>query len=819
MSTSDATQTYRRAKTLAMEALDQPPSGRDEWLTKACAGDAALMEEVRWLISAAEDASDDDLPEQFQATAQQVLSEVSLKVPLPRDYRLLRRLGEGGMSVVYLAERSDIGQQVALKLLQVTESNDASLARRLATERQILSRLNHPNIARLVDGGLTAEGRPFLATEYIDGIRIDEWCQTRQVDVRGRIELFLKVCEAVDYAHRHMVIHRDLKPSNILVTDEGEPRLLDFGIARLLVPDQDLETLTRTRDTALTLAYASPEQIENGDLTTATDVYSLGVVLYELLSGARPFDEIGSPHLMPSAILAGEIKPPSRAARERGQPSVSTDLDAIVLKALRRDAEQRYGSVRELAEDLQRFLKQLPVQARRGQALYRVRRLSWRHRWSVVAALLAATVLVVFMLDRESQLQRIAWERDRAEAVTEFMSELLAGADSLPSRGNEVTVREILDLGTSKLVSAAGENPAVMSSMYLTLGRAYNALGLGEQALPLLEEAQSRPATAGSLRELALIQAEIGAALDSAGRASEAIAADRQAMTLFEQAALNHEQEALRTRIRLLRNQANILEQPLATSIAGLESIVEDLERRPDAVSRELLFEALAALVGALVFQGDSDQALATARRAQTLAESIYESGDPRRLRGRYVYATALLPSDAERAVELYQDLISDHERLIGPSQRLANTIGNLGVALSRVGRNDDSMAAFSASARMIEDVAGRDHYLYRLSIANLAALHLRQGEPASAEALISDILPDLEARADRIGGVEVVYLVSGLDILGSSLVLQGQLDQAAESYRRALVLLQSGSELQRPDLEAVIGGRLAEVERALGSP
>ena len=819
MGTSDATQTYRRAKTLAMEALDQPPAERDDWLTTACAGDAALMEEVRWLISAAEDASDDDLPEQFQATAQQVLSEVSLKVPLPRDYRLLRRLGEGGMSVVYLAERSDIGQQVALKLLQVTESNDASLARRLATERQILSRLNHPNIARLVDGGLTAEGRPFLATEYIDGVRIDEWCQTRQVDVRGSIELFLRVCEAVDYAHRHMVIHRDLKPSNILVTDEGEPRLLDFGIARLLVPDQDLETLTRTRDAALTLAYASPEQIENGDLTTATDVYSLGVVLYELLSGARPFDEVGSPHLMPAAILAGEIKPPSRAARERGRPSVSTDLDAIVLKALRRDAEQRYGSVRELAEDLQRFLKQLPVQARRGQALYRARRLSWRHRWSVVAGLLAATVLVVFMLDRESQLQRIAWERDRAEAVTEFMSELLAGADSLPSRGNEVTVREILDLGTSKLVSAAGENPAVMSSMYLTLGRAYNALGLGEQALPLLEEAQSRPATAGSLRELALIQAEIGAALDSAGRASEAIAADRQAMTLFEQAALSHEQEALRTRIRLLRNQANILEQPLATSIAGLEAIVEDLERRPDAASRELLFEALAALVGALVFQGDSDQALATARRAQALAESIYESGDPRRLRGRYVYATALLPSDPERAVELYQDLISDHERLIGPSQRLANTIGNLGVALSRVGRNDDSMAAFSASARMIEDVAGRDHYLYRLSIANLAALHLRQGEPASAEALISDILPDLEARADRIGGVEVVYLVSGLDILGSSLVLQGQLDQAAETYRRALVLLESGSELERPDLEAIIGGRLAEVERALGSP
>ena len=804
-----------------MAALDLPSKQRASFLREACGDSEDLLEEASWLVEAAEDESDDQMPEQFQAAAQQVLTEVSLKVPLPRDYRLLERLNDGGMSVVYLAERADgdMKQQVALKLLQLTEKPDDSLARRFATERQILSRLHHPNIARLIDGGLTAEGRPFLAMEYVEGERIDQWCQQHCDGPRDIVMLYLKVCEAVEYAHRHMVIHRDLKPSNIMVTHAGEPKLLDFGIARLMASDDEHHTLTRTRDSALTLAYASPEQVENRDLTTATDVYSLGVVLYELLSGARPFDDIASPHLMPAAILAGKITPPSRLAREQGRKPLPVDLEAIVLKALRLDAEERYPSIRELAEDLERFLEYRPVHARRGHALYRARRFAWRHRWSVTAGCLAGVVLLGFMIDREAQLQRIAWERDRAEAVTEFMNELLAGADSLPSRGNAVTVREILDLGTRKLVDESLDNPALMGSMYLSLGRAYNALGLGEQSLPLLEEARLALSAASSPRELAQIQAEIGAALDSAGRASEAIAADRAAITLFDQANLATGPDAQRTRIRLLRNQANMLDQPLAQSIAGLEDIVADLQGARDSLSQELLFEALAALVGAQVFQGDSELALATAERARNLAESIYDASDPRRLRGRYVYATALMPTDPDEAVTLYESLIADHERLIGPSQRLANTIGNLGVALSRVGRNDDSMTAFGDAAMMIEDVAGRDHYLYRLSVANLAALHLRQGEPDRAEILIRDILPDLENRATGIGGVELIYLVSGLDILASAMVLQGELGEAAAYYSRALDLLQTEQALSRPDLEAVIAGRLAEVERAIQAP
>ncbi len=820
MNTTDpgAADRYREAKAIALAALERPAAEREDWLTDRCGDDEALRREAAWLIEAAEDDSHDDRPARFQSAAEQVIREVSLKVPLPRDYRLLKRLNEGGMGVVYLAERQDgdLRQPVALKMLPVTAVGDDALLKRFATERNILSRLSHPQIAHLIDGGLTGEGRPFLATEYVDGLHIDDWCEARRASLRTRLALFLKVCSAVDYAHRHMVIHRDIKPSNIIVDAEGEPKLLDFGIARLLDQDAGFDTATRTSPEALTLAYASPEQIEGQGLSAATDVYSLGVVLYQLLTGQRPFDHLASAHLLPAAITAGQIPPPTRLAPSLDKRPLPGDLAAIIMKALRRETDQRYLSVRELAEDIERFLEFRPVVARRGRLLYRARRFVRRHRWGVAASVLVAAMLGGFLIDRENQLKRIAWERDRAEAVTDFMSELFAGAHSLPSRGNEVTVREILDLGASQLGAAEPGSPAMLGSINLALGRAYNALGLGEQALPLLIEAREGLGPTIEPMERARILAEIGAALDSAGRAVEAIAADQLALDAYAAAGRPTTEELLRIRIRKLRNHGNILDQDLVQTVLELENIVAELERTSDG-DGELLFEALAALVGAQVVAASPAAAMTTAERAEALAEQLYDPSDPRRLRGRHVHATALMLSDPEAAIEMYQALIRDHERLIGPSQRLANTIGNLGVALSRVGRIDDSMQAFSDAASMIETVAGRDHYLYRLSISNLATLNLRAGEPGRAEALIRDILPDLEARAATLGGVESIYLASALDILASALALSGSLAEADKLYQRALALLAAETALTRPAQHEAIAGRLAEVRRELG--
>lgn len=805
-----AAEQYQKAKQIVLEALEHAGAARADFVAAACQGDPLLQEEVRWLLEAAEDESGDDTPEQFQAVTREAVRDVSLTIPLPRDYRLIRRLNEGGMGVVYLAQRADgnIEQRVALKMLHLGEGTDESLARRLATERQILSRLNHPNIAHLIDGGLTAEGRPFLATEFVDGERIDHWCQQHESSPKERLRIFLKVCSAVDYAHRHMVIHRDLKPPNILVTPEGEPKLLDFGIARLLDTDEQTERTSEGGSQALTLAYASPEQIRGEGLSAATDVYSLGVLLYQLLTDQRPFDHIESAHLLPNAILAGEMTPPE------GLPH---DLNCIILKAMRRVPAERYESVRELAEDIQRYLDYHPVLARRGQMIYRARRYGMRHRWGVGASLVLGLLLLGFFADREAQLKRIAWERDRAEAVTEFINELFAGANSLPSRGNEVTVREILDLGTEQLAGDTSANLAVSGSIQLALGRAYNALGLGQQALPLLLEARESLSPSIPLIEQALIQAEIGAALDSAGRAVEAIAADEQALDLFKNADATLHPGLIGLRIRKLRNQANIQTAPLAESITDLNQIILELEAGPQAQG-ELMFEALSALVGAYVFQGDAERALDTANESLQLADQLYQEGDPRRLRGRHVHATALMLSDPDAAISIYEELITDHERLIGPSQRLANTIGNLGVALSRSGRSRDSLAAFEQAASMIDEVAGRDHYLFRLSVANRAALHLRLGEPAAAEALIRDIIPDLEQRMSRYGGVETVYLASALDILGSALSMQTRWPAAFQAYTSALALLQTEPHPARSGLEANIAAKLAEVEAELAS-
>lgn len=813
MNTQSEADRYRTAKAIALAALECAPEKRTQLIDERCGEDAALRREVEWLMAAAADDSADEVPERFQSAARDALRSVSLEVPLPRNYRLIRRLGHGGTGIVYLAERVDgnLHQPVAFKLLNLSESRNQVLAQRFAAERGILSRLNHPSIARLIDGGVTAEGRPFLATEYVEGEPIDRWCARAGRTRNECIALFLKVCEAVDYAHRHMVIHRDLKPSNILVTEDGQPKLLDFGVASLLDARAEPAEEGNEAERAMTPAWASPEQIRGEDLSAATDVYSLGVLLYHLIGGRHPFAGLEDGTTLMQAVLSSRFPPVNQVADE----AVSPDLAAVIDRAMRASPAERYASVRALADDLERWQESCPVTARDGGWLHRTGLFVRRHRMVAAAVAGAVVLLAVYLADREAQLDRIASERDRAEAVTSFMNDLLAGANSLPARGGEVTVREVLDLGRDNLAQSAESSPAVLGSIYVALGEAYNALGLGERAVPLLEQARS--ALFGELEtvEQARILAALGAAYDSAGRAPQAIAVDEQALAAYADAGGERGREVLRVRIRKLRNQSNLLEASPQQVVAELEEIVEVLQdgAEPD---HELLFEARAALVGAHVAAGDGPSARENASAALALSEAQFRPEDPRRLRGRYVHATAVMLDDPQAAVELFAALIDDYERMVGPSQRLANTIGNYGVALSRLGRIEDSMDAFERAARMIEDTAGRDHYLYRLSITNLAALQLRAGDPQRAAQLIEGILSDLERRHRRFGGVETMYRASALEVLGGARVMQGQLSRAAESYRMALASLDEQSQEDWTDLRARIAAKLEAIEKDL---
>ncbi|HEX2083689.1 MAG TPA: serine/threonine-protein kinase, partial [Xanthomonadaceae bacterium] len=497
---------YVRARALVSRVYQLPENDRDGYLRQACEGDAELREEVAWLLDVLR-GPDDEFLERGPDDAG-VRENDELHVAKPHDYTLLRQLGEGGMGVVYLAERVDgeFRQTVALKLLNTSASASHTILSRFLFERQLLARLNHPNIAHLVDAGALGDGRPFLAMEYVDGVRIDTYCESRALPLAERLRLFMKVCNALQYAHEQLVIHRDIKPGNILVTDEGEPKLLDFGIARQLASPADELTSTVAGQRIMTLAYASPEQVEGRALSTATDVYSLGVVLYELLTGVHPWGETSNPAEVVQLVSRSDPLPPSVARRRHLEKAggesdrrhwierwrlgdLPRDLDAIVLKALGKRPADRYPSPRALADDLQRFLDDRPVQARKGHRGYRLRKFVRRNRWPLAAAAVFVLLIGAFAVNRQVQLQRTQAEQAKTAQVRDFMIDLFRSTELEQTRGREVTAREVLDRGMARIHGSLGADPSTRGALLQAMASAYHSLGVRDKAGTAAEEA------------------------------------------------------------------------------------------------------------------------------------------------------------------------------------------------------------------------------------------------------------------------------------------------------------------------------------------
>ncbi len=503
---------WQRVRAMFEQALELPPADRATFLDTQCAGQPELRAEVEALLAADEQANAQ--PRELVAAAPallQALAEDQRRVDDARltgmragAWRLLREIGRGGMGTVYLAQRDDgaYTQQAAVKLLRA-DWPGSEMDRRLEAERQILAGLDHPGIARLLDGGSNADGRPFLVLDYVDGLPIGRWCDERQLGINERIRLFLQVCAAVAYAHRCLVVHRDLKPSNILVTTTGQVKLLDFGIAKLLQGVGDASTQTLR---SFTPEYASPEQVSGAPITTGVDVHALGLLLYELLTGKRAFGQSDStPAAYEQAILHEQALAPSRAAGEgadatdrasrcRLTPTALTarlrgDLDAIVAKALRKEPEQRYASVEALADDLNRHLALEPVQARRGAWRYRSGRFLRRHALATAFATLALIAVLAGSAFSLWQASIARAERDRAqiaattaEAVTNFLTQLLAKATPDAGKGKELSVRDALDLAATDLDKKFADQPEVRARVQMLLGNVYTILGDYEKA-------------------------------------------------------------------------------------------------------------------------------------------------------------------------------------------------------------------------------------------------------------------------------------------------------------------------------------------------
>ncbi len=406
------------------------------------------------------------------------------------------------MGEVWEAERADgqFEQIVALKLVKRGMDSEEVL-RRFLRERQILARLEHPNIARLLDGGLAPDGRPYLVLERVDGEPIVAWCRAQRCDLAARVRLVIAVAEAVDLAHRNLVVHRDLKPSNLLVDATGTVKLLDFGIAKILASDPEGGASTRLEDRALTPAYAAPEQILGRPATTSTDVYSLGVVLYELLTGRLPHVRATTSHLgLAQEVERETLTRPSRVVAEAGDPrgarALAGDLDTIVVKALAREPERRYGSISAFADDLRRYLDGRPVRARPDSGLYRARKFVARHRLAVaaaalvVAALVAGLSIALWQARRAEQAARLAQaQASRAEQVRAFLVSIFEAADPARARGETVEARTLLDEGARRIDAELAKEPELHAELLELLAGLYRKLGELERAKSLAERA------------------------------------------------------------------------------------------------------------------------------------------------------------------------------------------------------------------------------------------------------------------------------------------------------------------------------------------
>lgn len=744
---------YRRAQAIAHALLDLPPEERAARLAELCAGEVGLSREVEWLIAAADDTALDTVPPAIAAAAADLAADLRIDATAPGRYRLIRRLGEGGMGVVWLAEREVAGvhQRVALKRLRM---GSVAQHARFHEEQRILAALSHPNIAHLVDAGEDVNGDPFLALEYVEGERIDRWCDARALELRARIGLFLKVCAAVSHAHERLVIHRDLKPANILVDAAGEPKLLDFGIARLIGAEATATLAAR----AMTVAYASPEQIEGAPLGTATDVWSLGVVLYELVAGVRPFGHIATDPGRINAILAGSVTPPSQQGR-RCAPStnerarsrrIPADIDAIVLKALRREPAQRYASVRELAQDLDCFLAARPVRARRGAWTYRARRFAQRNRWPLAAGAVLAAVAVGFtwrtvLAEREARLQAQV-----AERTTSFLISAFALSDPTRAGRHDFSAREVLDRGRERVdVELAGQ-PRVRARLLEALGNAYRGIGEGTAGAPLFETAAQlnlNPAVNDPLAAARSLRSKATGILAVQGSTEEAERAAQRAYDLVQRHA---GADAL-----LLADAGGTLAQAFVASgklvQAGSTAQQALALREAGGAGPLALAQSLLNLCSITADKGDYVQALPYCERALALytAAGATRSDDYRTALRRYG-VTLLYSGDSTRGLAILRERLALTRELFGAgSSALATDQVFFSEKLAEHGLFDEAAAALAAGLPVILQRNGAQSTQYALALFNAGWLKYALGEFDAAESLLREALTRYQAAVD----------------------------------------------------------------------
>ncbi|MEP6484023.1 MAG: serine/threonine-protein kinase [Rudaea sp.] len=765
MTTQDA---WPRVRALYHAALDQPEPVRSAWLEEHCGNDADLLARVRSLLMASDgeqhilDGPVVDLLQRLRTTDDP--DELGLGATVG-PYRLQRLLGVGGMGRVYLAERIDgqFHQLVALKLIR-SEFANPQLRQRFLRERDTLARLTHPHIALLHDGGIGANGAPYFTLEYIEGEPITAWCDAHSLGLRDRIALFLKVCAAAEYAHRNLIVHRDIKPSNILVTAEGEPKLLDFGIAKPLASDSSaMETATQAHP--MTREFAAPEQVLGEPITTATDVYALGILLYLLLCGRMPYrraalGETGwtksvveeTPEPMERALTrpvgvardgvaahASAEATIDQIAAQRAtsalqlQRALRGDLERIVQGALAKSPETRYPTVTALVDDLRTYLEGRPL--RGGHWRYRFGKFLRRHRVGVAAGTVAALLTIAGVSAIVWQSRETARQARTVIAVKDFLLSLFNASDPNAAKGRDISARELIDRGNAQIERGLAREPALRAELQGTLGRIYFELGLYDQARALQRSALSLTPPENA----ATLDRELADTLSAHGDLADADALAAQAFDLLQSGA----QADAHERIRVLITRSSIAQRRGSSAEAQKLAHEAVALARKDTDAKELLGNSLSAEGLAEWDLRDTAKSETLYREALQIHRDVFGDTDLRVATDRQNLTLALRNLGRyDEALDQARRNVAIREQILGPTHpEIARALDTLGTTLYHMGRYPEAEQTMRRSVEIARAGFGTDNPVTMNPQNNLALLLMDWHGLDEAEQLLKETL------------------------------------------------------------------------------
>lgn len=809
------------------EALDLPEEQRTSFVHEACKHNPELKEEVELILSSIKESEGwlDD-PTQFKQDFFDEISEdlehYSGNKPLIGkrigSYEVKEKIGQGGMGAVYLAERTegDFKHQVAIKLIDSEKATRENLDR-FKQEKRILASLNHPGIAQLFDGGVTEDNIPYIIMEYVNGIPITDYCQQKACPASEKIELFIQVLEAVRNAHENLIIHSDLKPDNILINEDGNVKILDFGISKLLQNKGDSASASEYSGSALTPRYAAPEQVQDLNITTATDIYALGLVLYKLLTEVNAIDfEDRSKETIRSAILNDVIPAPSKKVIDPKQKRMlSGDLDAIILKAIQKEPEERYRSANDFISDLKKYLQDFPVSARPDTLSYRGTKFLKRHKGGSSLAFAALVIIVglTFFYTRQIKEERnqAQIEAEKSQEITSFVIGLLEENYPENSQGDTVTVRQILDKSVLEIESI-NKSPDIKAKMQQVIGHAYNSVGEPHKAKPLLTKA------IGILESEHIQNTDLAHTYNVAGIIYRDLGKLDSSQTYLEKSVSTFRSLSRRQvpeYPKALKNLAYVLR--LRSDYEGALKCLEEalkIEQQIYGSDNINIAETIYILASVNRYMGNYEQALKYQNQSLDMVQANTDGPHPGIIANLSNIAVLNnILENKEVAKSSYKKALNMAYDLYGPTHpEIATISANLSSIYTYEGKFDSAKMLSERALEVSKKSVGTDHPRYGNYLTNYARMFFYKGDYRKADSIYTKAFQIFQHHYSP-GHPEIA---SALQNMAEVAIAENELERASDLLERALTIRRTNFENKHPQLQDNISV-LVDVYRDLG--